>query len=518
MAIWTARPRTAAIAASVVMAASLAVPGSALAAGPQVTMTRTAGTAGIVTRINSMQPCPVPAGEPWSLVVATFVDAAGKSWPAETWSTDADGTWGLDGYPLRVPRREAVSFNPPVMGGDPAAGPATVAVTCRSYTDQSVLLQYAPVAFTVTGPSPTLSVSAAAVAPGGRLTVAPSARCPGGPGIASIALEEESGALHGDAEPVVDAQGSWPATSFLVPATLSPGTYAVNVSCSWSRTDWAYYAQTFIAVGSGGSGSPPPVTVALGDSFSSGEGNPKFDVPTDLPGMNMCHRAGWAAWPRLLGVRADHHLACSGDTVADLYESRQTLAPDNRSQLSRLWEIERLLNNAGDHVDRVTLTIGGNDIGFSAIMGDCFFRECLAHPEDNLAAVHNLLPRVVTLIRQIKKAAPEAEVVLVGYPRLFPKNQRDNTCWWLTPRERARANQLGVDLDATLRRAAASAGARFVLVADALNGHELCTADSWVFQVDPTIYRKDQRQGHPLWPGQRAIARAVARELGLPAV
>ncbi len=261
-----------------------------------------------------------------------------------------------------------------------------------------------------------------------------------------------------------------------------------------------------------------PAYVALGDSYSSGEGNPTFDLPTDTPGADMCHRSS-AAWPRLLGVRPEYHLACSGATVFSLYESQQTLAPDNQSQLSRLQAVENQLHTTGTHVGRVTLTIGGNDIGFAAIIGDCFFRECLAHFDQNLAQVRDLRARLVTLINNIETAAPQAQVVLVGYPRLFPQNQSGNaTCGWLTPIERDRANQLSLALDTVLQQAATATGVRFVSVQNALAGHELCTTDSWVFPVNPLSYGTDQRQAHPLVAGQTAVARMVATALGLPPV
>jgi hypothetical protein len=253
----------------------------------------------------------------------------------------------------------------------------------------------------------------------------------------------------------------------------------------------------------------------MGDSYSSGEGNRPFDDGTDLFNfgrrLNGCHRSD-AAWPRQLGAPIDWHLACSGAVIRDLYAGQERLPPDSVGQLRRLDAIQSQLEQSGRTLNRVSLTIGGNDdqVGFAAILGDCFFRECLARFDQNLARIATFERPLTRLLQQIGDTAPDATVILVGYPRLFPAQQSSNVaCGWLTPRERIRANTLQAELDLVLRRAANAAGATFVSVANALDGHELCTADSWMFEVNPLLYGVDQRQGHPLFAGQIAIADIV---------
>jgi hypothetical protein len=267
---------------------------------------------------------------------------------------------------------------------------------------------------------------------------------------------------------------------------------------------------------------PPPFTyVALGDSYSSGEGNPPFDDGTDVfkstgkrdRRLNGCHRSA-VAWPRQLGATSDTHLACSGATIPDLYSAQEGLAPDNVDQISRLRTVELSLAKSGDHVDLVTLTIGGNDVGFGAIIGDCWVRECLAHDDKNLRDIRRLRLPVADALKTIKVQVPFARVVLVGYPRVFPGQQSGSTrCGWLTPREQMRANTLSAEMDVTLHKAADDAGVTYVSVLDALDGHELCTSESWMFEVNPTVWATDQRQGHPLSSGQQAIANIVRSNL-----
>jgi hypothetical protein len=125
--------------------------------------------------------------------------------------------------------------------------------------------------------------------------------------------------------------------------------------------------------------------------------------------------------------------------------------------------------------------------------------------------------RLTTALKGIRGAVPFARIVLVGYPRLLPAQQAQNTaCGWLTPRERIRANTLATYLDVALRKAAKNAGVDYVSVLDVLDKHELCTADSWVFEVNPLLYGRDTRQGHPIYPGQAAIRDAVRPYLRAP--
>jgi hypothetical protein len=300
--------------------------------------------------------------------------------------------------------------------------------------------------------------------------------------------------------------------------------------CSDPDTEYALDRVGALGIGrqswhdpAGGSAPPPTFTyVAMGDSYSSGEGNPPFDAGTDVfrsrksrdKRLNGCHRSA-VAWPRQLGATSDTHLACSGAKIRHLYSAQEGFAPDNLDQISRLRTIELSLAKSGDHVDLVTLTIGGNDIGFDAIIGDCWVRECLAHDDKNLRDIRGLRLPVADALKTIKAQVPFARVVLVGYPRLFPGQASDNTgCRdWLSSREQMRANTLSAEMDVTLHKAADDAEVSYVSVLDALDDHELCTSESWIFEVNPALWATDQRQGHPLYSGQQAIANIVRSNL-----
>jgi hypothetical protein len=299
----------------------------------------------------------------------------------------------------------------------------------------------------------------------------------------------------------------------VLPSRLSPraGTVAADVRSPGELT-WALT-------------SSAPAIVALGDSFASGEADFPYDAGTDVlaPGgtrLDGCHRSG-DSWPRLLGVTRSRHLACSGARIADLTRGQERLAPDSVAQLARLEAIARRTPPAA-----VVVTVGGNDLGFVPIVEQCFLGTCL----DQVGTVETpvlqaLHAPLVAAYRAIARAAPGARVVVVGYPDLFPPPGAPSAgCPWLDQGERAGLATLAAHLDAVLRAAAAEAGVEYVSLhadpatgtASAVAGHEICTRGSWFFPVDPARFGRDQQQGHPLAPAQRAIALRVAAALARP--
>lgn len=70
--------------------------------------------------------------------------------------------------------------------------------------------------------------------------------------------------------------------------------------------------------------------VAMGDSFSSGEGNPPFEAGTDEGGVNECHRSD-RAYPRLIAGSSNgipslsltDFRACSGAVTSNIWDIAQ---------------------------------------------------------------------------------------------------------------------------------------------------------------------------------------------------
>jgi lysophospholipase L1-like esterase len=197
------------------------------------------------------------------------------------------------------------------------------------------------------------------------------------------------------------------------------------------------------------------------------------------------------------------HIACSGATSRAL-RHRYNRQPPQLRQLSALRPA----------ADIVTITIGGNDVGFGPVLADCFVSDCVL--DRGLARARARIERRLPALlardyRGLRRAAPRATIVVVGYPRLFPTRQaRTVGCRWLSRRERETLNRLAALLDRTIARSAHRARLHYVSVLPALAGHELCTRDSWVY---PIGLRGGQLRGHPLRPGQRALAAIVRPRL-----
>lgn len=259
--------------------------------------------------------------------------------------------------------------------------------------------------------------------------------------------------------------------------------------------------------------SAAALDVSLGDSYSSGEGAKPYDPVTDKGSGNGCHRSP-SAWPRLLGVDADSHLACSGAVTDDFFSPQkegEKAGPDALSQLTRLGQISQR-----QPISRVYATIGGNDLGFKGIIERCFARRhCLGDLRKvELARLQGEVgPKVIFALLGARLAAPNADVILVGYPDLIPPAGEElKNCGWIDDVEKPRLRTLEEALDSTLSQAARVAGVRYVSIRDALHHHELCTKQSWVNPVG-TLKNGYPEQGHPNGAGQKAIFRAVSQQL-----
>jgi lysophospholipase L1-like esterase len=196
----------------------------------------------------------------------------------------------------------------------------------------------------------------------------------------------------------------------------------------------------------------PTRYAALGDSYSSGTGTGDyFD--------QACLRSS-KAYPQLLADSLGAELAfaaCSGATTSDLL-SEQLGALDAETDL-------------------VTVTIGGNDIGWAKAVKACItpLTNCLDEIEDSEALVQNRLPGLLDgAYSAIANRAPNAAVYVLGYPRLF---NGERTCGALkqpSVAEQVRMNAAADRLAGVVRNKAEEYGFTYVDVRDAFKGHAIC--------------------------------------------
>ncbi len=241
--------------------------------------------------------------------------------------------------------------------------------------------------------------------------------------------------------------------------------------------------------------------VALGDSYSSGEGAGNYSG-------GGCHRSA-AGWPNVLSALSSRmelvtNLACSGAETEALTQAFNGQLPQ--------------LDALPGGTELVTVTIGGNDVGFGRVMKACFVRNCIrsGNLDEAQAQIQNQLPTwLLATYGEIQQRLNGAEFIVVGYPRITPTG--GDNCLWLTKGEKKRLNALTILLDRVIGDTATDAGAKYISTLNALNGHELCTGNSWLFPIkNRAVFDGNLRQqaAHPLPDGQRAIASVVAGVTG----
>jgi len=204
--------------------------------------------------------------------------------------------------------------------------------------------------------------------------------------------------------------------------------------------------------------SPGVRYVALGDSFSAGVGAPPY--------LDDCLRSS-LGYPVLLAadlyIRNYQVAACSGATTADV----------SATQLTALQASTSL----------VTITVGGNDVDFSAGVGACLQgtdADCAAATAASRQKAVTVLPALLDdLYAGIAAKAPAARLVVLDYPHFFELTATCATAP-LDVAKRAAMNEAADTLDEVIADRAAAAGATFVDVRPAFTGHGACGDQPWM--------------------------------------
>lgn len=206
-----------------------------------------------------------------------------------------------------------------------------------------------------------------------------------------------------------------------------------NVRFYFLKFDLAYppgYAGEIIP-----SSEPRAKYVAMGDSFSSGEGNPEFEAGS-ATGSDNCHRSP-VAYPRLLQNDATLNLdrtafvACSGAKTDNVLNGGST---------DGAWGEKPQVDALSADTNVVTITIGGNDVGFTDYAIACTEKLCGPDTFDynyimNAINNANFFTDLTATYQSILTHAPNAQVYVAGYPFLAAENsdvcgQTDLTGAW----------------------------------------------------------------------------------------
>jgi len=218
--------------------------------------------------------------------------------------------------------------------------------------------------------------------------------------------------------------------------------------------------------------------VALGDSYSSGVGAGSYTAES-----GSCQRstnAYPALWAAANAPASYVSVACSGATTTTVINS----------QVSALSSTTTL----------VSITVGGNDMGFADIMKTCALygtTQCVASvqkAEDKArSSLAGLLDNVYNAIRS---RAPNARVVVLDYPVFY---QLNTTCVGLSAESHAKIDE-GINLIDDLTRTSATAhGFAFADVRSIFVGHQLCSGDKWLHALN---FASLSISYHPMATGQ----------------
>jgi hypothetical protein len=348
--------------------------------------------------------------------------------------------------------------------------------------------------------------SVGAATSGATITSYPTS-LPAAGGLVTESYHAPSNAIPGVATCTLTATGPNGFSESLKPCVLNSSklitqTYTWDVPADTGASKVTYTVKFAVSTGkTGGTTSsastritetPAAATtyVALGDSYSSGEGNPasgwvdyngKADkTPTATDGCDRSSEAypdlvnSWLAKQSKLPKMSFTFLACSGATTTDLWSSSPAHS-DGLTGATTNHQEEAQLDDSRDlaHARIITLSAGGDDVNFSSVAAACVLSHYAATSTtdlDDALTLLNINPLVATVAQiasilaptfcsssslvssvsdlmsnisnlgqvlsalygKIRTEAPNAAVYVVGYPDLIPQSptpaEENNGC------------------------------------------------------------------------------------------
>ncbi|WP_327589555.1 SGNH/GDSL hydrolase family protein [Nonomuraea sp. NBC_00507] len=270
-------------------------------------------------------------------------------------------------------------------------------------------------------------------------------------------------------------------------------------------------AGTAAAAGTGVSNAIGARYVALGDSYASGYG---------IDGVEnaACDRSR-SGYPFILRSayksQSFTSVACSGATTRSIWNAYSGQAP----QIKALKPDTSL----------VTLTLGGNDIGFAELVITCATVAATQPTGDPcrekfqqggtdkiLSRIDALKPRIASVLVDIKRKSPKATIALVGYPSLVPDSGK--SC--RSPQvpfadgDFAYLRNITKRLNSALAEQARKAGVVYVDTYTPTIGYDMCRAQGRV--IEP-LFTADGRvapaAAHPNLLGTLGMSAIVKKTL-----
>ncbi|NUR02590.1 MAG: SGNH/GDSL hydrolase family protein [Streptomyces sp.] len=268
-------------------------------------------------------------------------------------------------------------------------------------------------------------------------------------------------------------------------------------------------ASTTPAAAYGGGHGRDTRYVSLGDSYTAG---PLIPQQVDANCARSDHN-----YPSIVAAvrkaTAFKDVSCSGATTDNMWKAQGSNEP----------QLDALNRDTG----LVTVQIGGNDIGFSSIIGTCArlsSQDPTGDPcrryygssgiDQLTVAIARTAPKIDAVLRAVHTRAPHARVLVVGYPDLLPDD--GSGCYPAVPfaaKDFAYLRDTGKRLNLMLRLVAEWDRAEYVDTYGPTVGHDMCKAPD-VRWIEPLQPASPAAPAHPNAKGEEAMARAVLERLG----
>lgn len=332
------------------------------------------------------------------------------------------------------------------------------------------------------------------------------------PGLTSSCKKKElsQGVATGLASPLYVIPRAFDDSSSKIELTASYDYYGLQLKkASITTTEYAQPDQNYIA---------------LGDSFASGEGAYNYMDGTDTE-VNRCHTS-LSSYPYLLGQRLSilaQSYACSGANSNNYSGADLRIAvqyPESSSKVFPGQSIQKSWIN--DKQEVVTISMAGNDVGFADKLKDCLapFDTCFDTPDKRKQIADEIRSKFdawAELYADVRTTAKNANVYVLGYPKLVEETDFCGVNVLLSKAERILANRIVSFLNQTIENAAAKAGVNYVDVEDGFAGQRLCS-DSYPLAVNGLTAGNDNlfiignESYHPSAHGHVVFADTIAAQ------
>lgn len=263
--------------------------------------------------------------------------------------------------------------------------------------------------------------------------------------------------------------------------------------------------------GAGGFGSKEPETlttkiksyVALGDGFAAA---PYVGTSSDTTGCLRSQENYPQQVAETLGVTSFKDVSCAGATSSAITDPFKPKGAKKK--------LKAQINALGKDTELVTIGIGIEDDDLLGRM----FRICSITPCGTkvlpkvvVAALKSIAKDLPATIRAISERAPQAYVVVVGYPELLPFDEGCKDVPKMDSDQYSYASFVWENFSTTVGSSARQAGAAYVDVRKLTEDHAPCSKDPWTNNFKTVA--GERLAYHPVAAEQKAVADAIAAQV-----